>query len=85
MDCSSCLGMPVKKRLRFRDEDDFALLREVAGQNPFGNPEVWETIQQNIFLLTGKEFSLKTLKDHLDLLIRLWLEKTKLFKDKYVP
>lgn len=76
------LAVPTKKRLRFRDEDDIVLLREVAGQNPFLNVDAWEIIQSNVFMHSSKEFSLKTLKDHLDLLIKLWLEKLKILKDK---
>ncbi|CAG9840698.1 unnamed protein product [Diabrotica balteata] len=74
--------LPKKKRLRFRDEDDLALLREVVGLNPFENPQLWVVIQEHIFSATGKKFLIKTLKDHLDLLIQIWLEKAKIFKDR---
>ncbi|KAF5299123.1 hypothetical protein FQR65_LT09481 [Abscondita terminalis] len=69
------------KRLRFREEDDLALLREVLSLNPFENPNSWCEIQELIFLTTGKKFVIKTLRDHLLLLIKLWLEKTKILKD----
>uniref|UniRef100_A0A6P7FKJ4 Uncharacterized protein LOC114330364 isoform X5 n=1 Tax=Diabrotica virgifera virgifera TaxID=50390 RepID=A0A6P7FKJ4_DIAVI len=74
--------IPVKKRLRFREEDDLYLLQEVAGQNPFENPFIWESIKANIYSLSQKDFSIKTLKDHLDLLINAWLEKVKAVKDR---
>ncbi|KAG5891339.1 hypothetical protein JTB14_034407 [Gonioctena quinquepunctata] len=76
------LAIPVKKRMRFREEDDIALLREVAGQNSFSNSGVWDVIREHVFLLTAKNFSVKSLKDHLDLIIKLWLDKTKTMKYK---
>lgn len=72
----------MKKRLRFSEEDDLNLLREVAGQNPFENPTIWGSIQESIFVLSQKDFSIKTLKDHLDLLIKAWLEKVKLLSGR---
>ncbi|CAG9769837.1 unnamed protein product [Ceutorhynchus assimilis] len=77
---STNLEVPVKKRLRFKDEDDIALLREVAKQNPFANPKLWDIIRRNVVMLTSKDFSLKTLKDHLNLLIELWCENKKALK-----
>lgn len=74
----------MKKRQRFKEEDDIALLREVVGQNPFENNDLWGTVCENIFMLTGKQFSIRTLKEHLDLLIRLWLKKTKIQEKKQV-
>ncbi|KAG5866883.1 hypothetical protein JTB14_037484 [Gonioctena quinquepunctata] len=76
------LAIPVKKRMRFRAEDDIALLREVARQNPFSNSGVWDVIREHVFLLTAKSFSVKSLKDHLDLIIKLWLDKTKTMNKK---
>lgn len=72
----------LKKRLRFGDFDDVILLREVLSLNPFENPNEWEIIQEHVFLITKKKFMIRTLKDHLERLIKLWLEKTKILKDK---
>lgn len=77
-------SIPKKTRLRFRDEDDLIFLREVLGYNPFRQSDLWAVIQEHVFAATGKHFSIKTLKDHLDLLIKIWLEKTKKYKDRYV-
>ncbi|KAG5881809.1 hypothetical protein JTB14_004108 [Gonioctena quinquepunctata] len=76
------LAIPVKKRMRFREKDDIAFLREVAGQNPFSNSGVWDVIREHVFLLTTKNFSVKSLKDHLDSIIKLWLDKTKTMEYK---
>ena len=72
----------LKKRLRFGDFDDIILLREVLGLNPFENPNEWVVIQEHVFLITQKKFMIRTLKDHLERLIKIWLEKTKVLKDK---
>ncbi|KAL1488640.1 hypothetical protein ABEB36_014440 [Hypothenemus hampei] len=79
---SNSIDMPIKRRLRFSEQDDMALLQEVASRNPFQNSEEWEIIQQSNLTLTEKKFNVKTLKDHLDLLIKNWLKKTKLLQTK---
>nr|CAH7766064.1 unnamed protein product [Callosobruchus chinensis] len=76
------LELPKKTRLRFREEDDLIFLREVLGYNPFQQPELWSVIQEHVYAATRKSFSVKTLKDHLDLLIKIWIEKTKNYKDQ---
>ncbi|CAG9773178.1 unnamed protein product [Ceutorhynchus assimilis] len=65
------------KRLRFTADDDLALLREFVGLNPLEEVEKWEEIQKNIFIITGKMFSIRTLKDHLFLILDIWLKKDK--------
>lgn len=66
-----------KKRLRFTFEDDVILLREVVSLNPFANPDAWEEIQKNVFLLTRKQFLVKTIRQHMKLLLELWILKEK--------
>lgn len=68
------------KRVRFTYNDDLAFLREFVGQNPIMNPQAWEIVQQHLFISTGKTFSIRTLKQHLVLLIENWLEKEKVDK-----
>lgn len=62
----------TSKRLRFSSDDDLCLLREVVGQNPLATPENWTMVQNNIRSSSGKEFSVRTLKDHLLLLLTMW-------------
>lgn len=64
-------------RLRFTHDDDILLLREFLTQNPIQNPQGWERIQQNIEILTRKKFLIRTLKQHLQLLLELFLKKEK--------
>lgn len=68
------------KRLRFTYEDDLLLLREVVSNNPFKSPELWEEIAKKIEILTGKKFSIRTLKHHLELLILMWIKKDEIDK-----
>jgi hypothetical protein len=76
------MEMVKKTRLRFSDTDDLALLREVLGQNPFIDSRRWSEVASNMTLLTGKTFKEKTLRDHLNLLIKLWLENKKILEGK---
>nr|CAI5843099.1 unnamed protein product [Callosobruchus analis] len=71
-----------RKRQRFSDLEDLLLLREVLSLNPFEDPDLWLTVQQHISSTTGKLFSVRTLKKHLDLLVKLWIEHVKVLKDK---
>ncbi|VEN39277.1 unnamed protein product [Callosobruchus maculatus] len=71
----------LRKRLRFSESDDVVLLREVVGQNPFDNPMLWAIVQKNVKSLTKKDFSLRTIKEHLGLIIKLWLKEIDDLKD----
>lgn len=69
-----------KNRLRFNYNDDIILLREFVRGNPFlcPNDEGWDKLRQNVETITGKCFTLRTIKQHLLLLIQLWLKKEKI-------
>lgn len=69
-----------KNRLRFTYNDDLALLKEFVGQNPLSNPEGWEVIRENLGISTGKAFTIRTIKQHLILIIELWIKKDDLDK-----
>ncbi|KAJ8950898.1 hypothetical protein NQ314_007755 [Rhamnusium bicolor] len=71
----------TKQRLRLTDHDDLTLLREVLGQNPIENPAVWAIIQENMLSVTNKNFSVRSLREHLELLIKLWLKEFKTLKN----
>jgi hypothetical protein len=64
-----------EKRLRFTSNDDLCLLREVTAQNPIKEAKAWSTVQENIEKTMGKKFSIRTLKDHLQLLSEIYLKK----------
>lgn len=74
--------LPGKPRLRFKEQDDLALLREVVSLNPLQDPHLWIMVQEHLVIISGKKFSLKTLRDHLLLLIQQWLDKIKDFQDR---
>ncbi|KAF5271714.1 hypothetical protein FQA39_LY08037 [Lamprigera yunnana] len=57
------------KKLRFTAGDDLALLRECVAFNPLEEVERWEEIQKNISIIT--------LKDHLFLILDIFLKKDK--------
>ncbi|CAH1103034.1 unnamed protein product [Psylliodes chrysocephalus] len=69
-------------RLRFTSNDEIVLLREVLAQNPFEDPKKWTTIKDNIVNVTNKSFSLRTLKNHFDVLLLNWLRKDKANRNK---
>lgn len=73
--------VPKKKRLFYTPEDDLHLLREVAGQNPYDDPERWPKIRENVLEATGKEFSLRSLKERVALLAERFA--TKAAADEY--
>lgn len=56
-------------RLRFCVEDDLALLSEVNASNPFKDPSRWTVITKNVQAATGKAFSVRALRERLDLLL----------------
>jgi hypothetical protein len=64
-----------EKRQRFSVDDDLCLLREVTAQNPIKEAKAWSTVQENIEKTVGKKFSIRTLKDHLQLLLEVYLKK----------
>lgn len=70
------------KRVRFTADDDLALLREVTARNPLKEPEAWVNVQANIERTVGKHFSIRTLKDHLQLLVEMWLRKDGIYRKK---
>nr|CAH7732538.1 unnamed protein product [Callosobruchus chinensis] len=68
-------GLKVNRRLRFGSDDDVLLLKEFISHNPLEDPVRWETIQQNISNSTGKDFKIRTLKDHVQLLLETFRKK----------
>jgi hypothetical protein len=61
--------MTTPKRLRFNADDDLCLLRKVVRENPLQDPDKWETIKKNILLAVTKDFQIRTLKQHLQILL----------------
>lgn len=68
------------KRLRFTHGDDVIFLLEVVAQNPITCSENWEVVQQNLGKLIRKKCIIRTLKQHLQLLLEIWEKKEILCK-----
>ncbi|KAL1462082.1 hypothetical protein MTO96_027310 [Rhipicephalus appendiculatus] len=56
-------------RLYFSIAYDLALLGEVNAHNPFQDPSRWEGIVKNVNFALGKMFSVRALRERLDLLL----------------
>ncbi|KAB0790809.1 hypothetical protein PPYR_01339 [Photinus pyralis] len=64
-------------RLRFTTTDDLDLLRAVAAENPFEDILRWGVIHETVVTNTGKPFTLRALKDHLEYLLKLFIQEDK--------
>lgn len=64
---------PSKKRMRFRYEDDVILLREIVSRDPFSNGQrAWDEIKLNMMSLTKKDFTIKSIRQHIQILMDQW-------------
>lgn len=59
------------RRLRFKVEDDLLLLRTILVENPFEDSSKWRNVQFNVCKTTGKAFTLRTIRDHVEHLMRV--------------
>ncbi|CAH1111658.1 unnamed protein product [Psylliodes chrysocephalus] len=64
--------MEKGKRQHFSISEDLYLLREVVGLNPFEDKLRWQIILSKMVSHTQKSFTLRTIKDHVDHLIKLF-------------
>lgn len=64
--------MSKKGRVRFSIFDDIILLREVLRQNPYECDSRWNDVLDNIVKITSKNFTLRSIKEHLQHLLDLW-------------
>ncbi|CAG9859465.1 unnamed protein product [Phyllotreta striolata] len=69
------------KRLRFSYEDEISLLKEFLAHNPLLHPEKWSIIQENVAFAQGKTFSIRTLREHVQLLIQTRLKPDSTIKN----
>ncbi|CAH1106797.1 unnamed protein product [Psylliodes chrysocephalus] len=78
LECIKCTKQSIiEKRIRFNSYYDLCLLRGVLLENPFAETEKWKLVQENIKSSCCKEFSIRSLKDHLQLLLEAFLKKDK--------
>lgn len=52
-----------------------ALLRELIKNNSLQDSKKWESVKTNLFIITVKNFYVRTLKDHLFLMLNVWGRK----------
>ena len=62
----------AQERLRFNINDDLILLREVIAANPYEDVNLWKEVHNKTVEATGKLFTLRAIKDHMDHLLKLW-------------
>ena len=71
-------------RLRFSMKDDLCLLKEVLAIKPYWDNRRGEDISRTGVRETGKKFSLRSLKEHMMNLLKLWHRDGKANLKKYV-
>lgn len=64
--------MSSRSRLRFSTKDDLELLRAAGIRNPWENPANWTTILETVQDTTGKPFTVRGIKDHLEHLLKVF-------------
>lgn len=69
--------MAKQTRVRFSTEDDLGLLRQVLAENPFEDASRWRRIHEKLLETSGKSFSLRAVKDHLQNLLKLFINQDK--------
>ncbi|XP_028145600.1 uncharacterized protein LOC114339169 [Diabrotica virgifera virgifera] len=64
------------KRQRFSYDDDIVLLKEIVSRNPFANgKEAWCEVKNSFSILTQKDFTIKSIRQHFQMLIGAWKKK----------
>lgn len=65
------MNLGKKARLRFKVEDDLVVLKAILAENPFEDSSKWRKVHVAVCKGTGKAFSLRTIRDHVELLMRV--------------
>jgi hypothetical protein len=68
------MAKEFKLRLRFTTEDDLILLRDVVGHNPFEEPSKWKQIHTNLLCVSGKNFTVRSVREHVEHLLKLFVK-----------
>lgn len=67
------------QRLRFSLMEDMQILNLVVLYNPYSDRTKWQNVQQEMVQLTGKPFTHRNVKEHIDHLLRSFCNKYVLF------
>ncbi|KAG0419107.1 hypothetical protein HPB47_004357, partial [Ixodes persulcatus] len=62
-------AMPATLRLRFTDDEDLCLLREVRAVNPFASPKGWTLVYTNLLVALTRVFTVRAIRDRVYLLM----------------
>lgn len=62
-------------RLRFSYDEDLELLRLVVAKDPYENNGEWKIIHKEIVQYTGKDFSVRALRERLQHLLKLFIKE----------
>lgn len=62
--------MSSRSRMRFSTRDDLELLRAVSTRNPWENQANWTIILETVQESTGKPFTVRGIKEHLEHLLK---------------
>lgn len=58
------------ERLRFANEDDLCLLREMLCYNPYNDSENWLVVQKHVVILSSKQFPFRTVTENVEYLLK---------------
>ncbi|KAL1513762.1 hypothetical protein ABEB36_003130 [Hypothenemus hampei] len=63
-----------RERLRYTNEHSLMLLKEVLDRNPFEDPYRWSTVHENFVRMTGRPHTLRSVREHVDYLLKLYVK-----------
>ncbi|XP_030764013.1 uncharacterized protein LOC115888416 [Sitophilus oryzae] len=63
-----------RERLRYTNEHSLMLLKEVLDRNPFEDPYRWSTVHDNFVRMTGRPHTLRSVREHVDYLLKLYVK-----------
>ena len=83
---SSTMLSIKKKSVVFTASNDLLLMKEVAALDPYGNPDRWVTVAENLTraLNLEKAATKRTVQERMDRLLKKWKSKERESQKKYV-
>lgn len=65
----------LPKRLRFTTSETMNILHDVIYENPYENPDKWEIITKRIIECSSKNFTVRTVREHVEHNVKKWAHK----------
>lgn len=72
------------ERIRFTINDDLSLLRQVVCLNPFEDRSIWKIICENVNKTSGKNFTVRSTREHVAHLAKLFMKEDRANLRRYV-